>query len=184
MPRTSAAGRVQASTSGGSRDCSLPRGPGDLRLGTQVSTNPGFLVQAPTGSERLSLGLEPCGHLWPGAKTHRSPILRKPICKPAEREKSGGETRKGTAANQNHSTNRIYKPQMQRVLTPKAAPGQHRVTRPSWPRALPGQDKVGLCRGKLPEVGRPKAPVPHFPPVLQPVLALQRVCRPLLAICN
>ena len=92
MPRTSAAGRVQASTSGGSRDCSLPRGPGDLQLGTQVSTNPGSLVLAPTGSERLSLGLEPCGHFWPGARTHRSPILRKPICKPAVGQK--GEIRR------------------------------------------------------------------------------------------
>lgn len=65
------------------------------------------------------------------------------------------------AANQNHSTNRIYEPQRQRVL---AAPGQCGVARPPWPRALPGR--------KLPEVGCAKVPIPHFLLVLRLVSVL------------
>ena len=177
---------MQASTSGGSWDCSSPSSPGDLQLGTQASTNLGSPVLAPTGSERLSLGLELCRHLWPGARTHRSPILRKPICKPAVGRE--GEIRWRHQEGHGCKPKPLNKSNLQTpdaaVPDPRATPGQHGVTRPFWPRALPGQDKVGLCSGKLPEVGRPNAPVPHFPPVLQPVSVLPRVCGPLPATSN
>lgn len=77
----SAAGSVQAPTSGGSRNCSSSAGSGDLGLGTQSPTTGLLWFPARTFSERPPwAGADP-GPV-PCAEAHRSPILRKPICKP------------------------------------------------------------------------------------------------------